>query len=117
MIREKDSHLFDEGSSSLDGSSFDNDESQKRKIPRHRNEISKCTHAAQQYYANGMCKNCYHAKGRTKKAQECTHHDRPLYAKGVCKNCYLSIYHKDKRLEKKKIKLQMKAEALRLKAL
>lgn len=63
-----------------------------------------------------MCKNCYHAKGRTKKAMECNHHDRPLYAKGVCKNCYLSIYHKDKRLEKRRAKLALKAEVAKLKA-
>lgn len=44
-----------------------------------------------------MCKNCYHARGRTKKASKCEHSDRPLYAKGICKNCYLSIYHKKKR--------------------
>ena len=49
------------------------------------------------YYANGMCQNCYHSKGRTKKATKCEHTDRALYAKGICKNCYLSIYHKKKR--------------------
>lgn len=48
-----------------------------------------------------MCKNCYHAKGRTKLATKCEHKDRALYAKGVCKNCYLSIYHKKKRKNKK----------------
>lgn len=45
-----------------------------------------------------MCKNCYHAKGRTKKASLCPHNDRVLYAKGVCKNCYLSSYHKVKKV-------------------
>jgi len=44
-----------------------------------------------------MCKNCYHAKGRTKRAHLCPHKERVLYAKGVCKNCYLSSYHKTKR--------------------
>lgn len=48
-----------------------------------------------------MCQNCYHAKGRTKKATKCEHTDRSLYAKGICKNCYLSIYHKKKRSELK----------------
>lgn len=62
-----------------------------------------------------MCKNCYHAKGRTKKAEMCKHADRPLYARGVCKNCYLSLYHKEKRLEKRRIKQMLKAEALRKK--
>lgn len=68
---------------------------------KHRKIISKCVHTSEQYYANGMCKNCYHAKGRTKLATKCEHHDRALYAKGVCKNCYLSIYHKKKRSSKK----------------
>lgn len=48
-----------------------------------------------------MCKNCYHSKGRTKKAFACEHHDRTLYAKGLCKNCYLSVYHKNKRTTKR----------------
>ena len=68
---------------------------------KHRKIISKCPHSSEQYYANGMCKNCYHAKGRTKLATKCDHTDRALYAKGVCKNCYLSIYHKKKRSSKK----------------
>ena len=68
-----------------------------RKQRRTDNTISKCGHDDEAYYANGMCKNCYHAKGRTKKASKCEHKDRTLYAKGICKNCYLSIYHKKKR--------------------
>lgn len=48
-----------------------------------------------------MCKNCYHAKGRTKLATECIHKDRLLYARGICKNCYLSDYHKQKRRARK----------------
>jgi hypothetical protein len=70
-------------------------------IQKHRKNISKCGHQAESYYANGMCKNCYHAKGRTKKASLCPHKDRTLYAKGVCKNCYLSSYHKIKRSHEK----------------
>jgi hypothetical protein len=71
------------------------------KKQKHRHQISKCGHEDMPYYANGMCQNCYHAKGRTKKATKCEHSDRPLYAKGICKNCYLSIYHKKKRSELK----------------
>lgn len=67
------------------------------KLSKHRKNISKCGHTVESYYANGMCKNCYHAKGRTKKAHLCGHNDRTLYAKGVCKNCYLSSYHKEKK--------------------
>lgn len=65
---------------------------------KHRKIITKCPHSEEQYYANGMCKNCYHSKGRTKLATQCEHNTRALYAKGVCKNCYLSIYHKRKRV-------------------
>ncbi|CDW83071.1 UNKNOWN [Stylonychia lemnae] len=56
-----------------------------------------CGHSNDQYYANGMCRNCYHREGRNKRATDCPHLDRKLYAKGQCKNCYLSIYHKEKR--------------------
>lgn len=66
----------------------------RRRAPKCRKAISKCTHASESYYANGMCKNCYHAKGRTKMATECDHIERPMYARGICKNCYLSSYHK-----------------------
>jgi hypothetical protein len=83
----------------------------KKKGGIHKHHITKCTHSAQEYYANGMCKNCYHAKGRTKKATKCPHYDRPLYAKGICKNCYLSTYHKGKRQEKRQAKMAIK-EAL-----
>lgn len=71
------------------------------KKQKHRHQITKCGHDDQPYYANGMCQNCYHAKGRTKKSSKCEHTDRPLYAKGICKNCYLSIYHKKKRTDLK----------------
>lgn len=59
-----------------------------------------------------MCKNCYHAKGRTKKAIECEHKDRVLYAKGICKNCYLSVYHKERRMKARIIKKELKMKAL-----
>lgn len=71
-------------------------------IQKHRKNIFKCGHTDQAYYANGMCQNCYHSKGRTKLATKCPHKDRVLYAKGICKNCYLSQYHKDKRNAKNK---------------
>lgn len=36
---------------------------------RHRKVITECPHVDQEYYAKGMCRNCYHNKGqRTKKA-------------------------------------------------
>ena len=60
---------------------------------KHRNEITRCPHVNGVYYASGMCKNCYHCKGRNKLATLCEHTDRKLYARGVCKACYLRQYH------------------------
>ena len=60
---------------------------------KHRNEITKCPHLNAVYYASGMCKNCYHSKGRNKMATLCEHTDRKLYARGICKACYLREYH------------------------
>ena len=77
---------------------------EEEKGQKHRKEIKNCPHAEKTYYANGMCKNCYHAKGRKKLATTCGHGDRVLYAKGMCKNCYLSKYHKNKRIDNKNAK-------------
>ena len=60
---------------------------------KHRNEITKCPHVDGIYYASGMCKNCYHCKGRNKLATLCDHTERKLYARGICKACYLKEYH------------------------
>ena len=65
---------------------------QDKKV-KHRNEITKCPHVDGIYYASGMCKNCYHSKGRIKLATLCEHTDRKLYARGICKACYLREYH------------------------
>ena len=83
---------------------------EEQKEIKHRKVISKCPHTDKTYYANGMCKNCYHAKGRKKKGTTCGHEDRVLYAKGMCKNCYLSKYHKTKRIDNKSKKKQEKGE-------
>lgn len=72
------------------------------KAIKHRKVITKCAHVEEHYYASGMCKNCYHSKGRNKMASKCEHHDRKLYARGVCKACYLREYHN---------RLKMEAEA------
>jgi hypothetical protein len=63
-----------------------------------------------------MCYNCYHSKGRDKKAWKCIHNNKMHYAKGLCLNCYHSIYKKTnpevikkaemKANEKKKIKIK-----------
>ena len=59
--------------------------------------VKNCPHKNAKYYAKGMCKNCYHQKGRAKKAHACQHTDSLLYAKGLCKRCYLSTYHRSKK--------------------
>jgi hypothetical protein len=43
-----------------------------------------------------MCYNCYHRKGRDKKAWKCEHPDKNHYALGFCQNCYHTIYKKNK---------------------
>ena len=58
-----------------------------------RNQITRCQHTSAKYYAAGMCKNCYHSKGRNRLATACEHKTRKLYARGVCKACYLREYH------------------------
>ena len=40
-----------------------------------------------------MCINCYHRRGRTKKAWACRHSNRLHYSKGLCQNCYLAKYY------------------------
>lgn len=79
----------------------------QRKQPQQNNEtknkkfITSCPHTTLDFYAKGMCKNCYHARGREKPANKCPHIDRANYAHGICKNCYLSAYHRERRAQKK----------------
>ena len=65
------------------------------------NELSKrqivfCPHKDRRYYAKGMCVNCYHRRGRTKKAWLCPHTRKTHYSKGLCKYCYLASYYKNR---------------------
>ncbi len=41
-----------------------------------------------------MCNNCYHSKGRSKRAWKCSHKEKAHYAHGVCQSCYQIIYIK-----------------------
>lgn len=59
-------------------------------------KINKCGHDDKQHYAKGLCNNCYHKYGRTKKPWNCPH-DK-LYAAGMCQNCYINNYNRKKRL-------------------
>jgi hypothetical protein len=65
----------------------------KYKASSNKRIINQCPHSDAVYYAKGMCRNCYHQKGRAKKATKCDHNNRPLYAKGVCKACYLNFHY------------------------
>lgn len=70
-------------------------------LTKHRKKITKCPHKTLEYYAKGMCKNCYHNKGqRSKRATKCEHTQRDHYAKGLCKNCYLHFFHIKKKQRK-----------------
>lgn len=51
-----------------------------------------CEHTNQKHYAKGLCRNCYHSKGRKKHANLCDHPERSHYAKGLCKGCYLKLF-------------------------
>lgn len=59
---------------------------------------NKCGHDDKTHYAKGMCNNCYHKYGRTKKPWNCPH-DK-FYAAGMCQNCYINNYNRKKRSEK-----------------
>ncbi|CAD8077542.1 unnamed protein product [Paramecium primaurelia] len=54
-----------------------------------------CGHPEREHYAKGMCSNCYHKYGRTKKPWICGH--QKLYAQGLCQNCYINQYNQKKR--------------------
>ena len=50
--------------------------------------VTACPHVDSKHYAKNLCSNCYHRKGRDKKAWACKHVDRIHYAHGLCHNCY-----------------------------
>ena len=56
-----------------------------------------CPHTSKYKIAKNMCYNCYHSKGKTKKASKCEHHDRLHYANGYCKDCYLKINYQKRK--------------------
>ena len=55
---------------------------------------TRCPHTERPFYSKGMCKHCYHLKGRSKPAYTCPHPTKPNYARGLCRHCYLTEYHK-----------------------
>lgn len=48
----------------------------------YRKKVNICGHEDKEHYAKGMCNNCYHRMGRTKKPWKCGH--AKLYANGYC---------------------------------
>lgn len=66
---------------------------------RKKKEITNCEHPHREFYAKGMCKNCYHKKGRIKPAECCP--EKKMYALNLCQNCYMKHYGKEKRKENK----------------
>lgn len=62
--------------------------------------IAGCPHTDKPYYAKGMCVNCYHRLGRTKKAWKCPHKTVTHYSKGLCKYCYLANYYKSRTVKR-----------------
>ena len=59
-------------------------------------KVIECPHTDRKFYAKGMCVNCYHRRGRTKKAWKCAHTNKMHYSKGLCKFCYLASYYKSR---------------------
>jgi hypothetical protein len=52
-----------------------------------------CGHEDKPHYARGLCNNCYHKHGRTKKPWLCSH--EKLYAHGLCQKCYKKASRKN----------------------
>ena len=75
---------------------------QQRPNQKTQSKVTRCEHTDANYYAQGLCRNCYHSKGRLKLATDCEHSDRKLYARGVCKACYLRLFQYNKSTMAKK---------------
>jgi hypothetical protein len=75
--------------------------------------VTKCEHTSATYYAQGLCRNCYHSKGRNKLATECEHTDRKLYARGICKACYLRTFQYKKQAAKPKAAVSKKNKKIK----
>ena len=84
-----------------------NDEQESGVSSRRKKIITSCEHLDREFYAKGMCKNCYHKKGRTKPAKCCP--NRTMYSKDLCQNCYMKQYGKERRKENKTAKIAAKA--------
>ena len=84
---------------------------QAKRVHKKRKQVTACPHVDAEYYAKGMCRNCYHSQGRQKQAASCPHGgERKLYAKGMCKACYLRQYNKQKKDQEEALLQQQNAE-------
>ena len=97
-LEPKEPEQEDSNSSKSDHKDLTNLQKPRRK-PKQKRKVTLCEHTHEEYYSKGLCKNCYHRKGRVKLASLCPHPQRKLYARGVCKGCYLKLNSnkKDKR--------------------
>ena len=68
-----------------------------------------CQHASKKHYARNMCHNCYHNKGKLKRASACAHTDKPHYSSGLCQTCYLAKYYLKRKEKRKQIREKAKA--------
>ena len=75
-----------------------------KKKKRNEKLCTKCPHINEPHYAKGMCSNCYHSKGRSKKPWNCSHINKSHYALGLCQNCYQIQYIKKQNIENKIVK-------------
>ena len=75
-----------------------------KKKKRNSKLCENCSHTSAPHYAKGMCSNCYHSKGRSKKPWNCVHVNKAHYALGLCQNCYQMAYIKKQNLESKSFK-------------
>lgn len=70
-------------------------------------QVMACPHKGRKHYAKNMCINCYHRRGRTKKAWACIHSEKLHYSKGLCQNCYLSRYYRKRKEQKRRRDLEL----------
>ena len=75
-----------------------------KKKKRNEKLCTECPHTYSPHYAKGMCSNCYHSKGRSKKPWNCSHINKSHYALGLCQNCYQIQYIKRQNIENKIVK-------------
>jgi hypothetical protein len=57
-----------------------------------------------------MCHNCYHRRGKSKKAYACGHLEKAHYSAGMCQNCYLAAYYQKRKLKQLAKKQMVSAE-------